>query len=144
MVMGESDVVIGKEEYKANCFNNQKSYDYGTSKKVLNGKQGSNERYTVKRIQVWHFVLSEEQKKQKEEEKTRQHEMFIKTISTERDQMNILSQNIISEFQYEIHQIEEWSELNQNQFCLIVNIVIGLCNHQHLQNIFYTKINWHF
>ena len=111
MVMGESDVVIGKEEYKANCFNNQKSYDYGTSKKVLNGKQGSNERYTVKRIQVWHFVLSEEQKKQKEEEKTRQHEMFIKTISTERDQMNILSQNIISEFQYEIHQIEEWSEL---------------------------------
>ena len=110
--IGGSDINIPKEEYKHVCWNIQQSVEYGTYSKVLNGKESQNERYEVKHIQVWHFILTEEQQKQREEVIRKQEEVRKNMIEEESRQMKILSNNIVNEFKFEIEQIEEWSELS--------------------------------
>ena len=121
--IGDTDIVVAKEEANDENFNVPKSFDYQKHQKVLNRKEGSNERYSTKRIQVWHFTLSEEQKQQREELKIKQEQLRINTFNEEKRQLNILSSSIMKEFKNEIEQIEEWSELSMktvlfdSQFC---------------------------
>ena len=122
-IIGQSDIIIAKEEFAKTsycCFTSFKCDEYAP---LIIGKENVNQQLEIKRIQVWKFTLSEEQMKQREEEKIRQKQIHLNLINEEKRQLEILSQNIMNEFHYEIDEIETWSQLKSksilfdSQFC---------------------------
>ena len=65
---GGNDIAIMKDNFRTQCYCKQSSFDYERKEKVFVGKEGKENRFTVKRIQVWQMYETEEQKNRRETE----------------------------------------------------------------------------
>ena len=113
--IGKGDIIIGKKINQKKCWVKQTTFDYQGYTRALTGTEGLHEEFEVKRVQVWHMKLTEEQRKQKEEKQQLKEQMRMNIFNEELCQLNILSNNIVNEFRNEIEQIEEWSELKYKE-----------------------------
>ena len=106
--IGKGDILIMKENYKNECYWEQKSFNYPEGKEdILIGKTGSNE-FTVKRIIVIQMEETKESKQIKEEKMKKQ---------IEEENKKLKENEIKTKEQYskEIKQIEEWSEIKYKE-----------------------------
>ena len=100
--IGTSDIIV----YKHNC--SFKSYclkkSFESKKEELLGKQGTDDRFDIKRIIVWKLNETEEQRKQREQQ--------IETvIKGEKEELIKSINKIPREFTQSISKIEEWTSL---------------------------------
>ena len=101
------DIVIFKKNFKDKCKYNRKSFSYETSKNIIVDKS----EFNVKRIQVWQMIQNDEQKKKKEEQNLMDNMLKEKTFEYEQIKIKEKSTQTTIEYQTEIQQIKEWSNL---------------------------------
>ena len=56
-IIGGGDICIKKDNYKTECYCHQLSFNYQGVRNVLVGKEGRENTFEVKRIQVWQMSI---------------------------------------------------------------------------------------
>ena len=118
----ENDICIMKENMKDQCFCNQSSFDYKNHESIFVGKEGEDNPFTLKRMQVWQMIETDELKQKKKERET--------------NQLQEMNEKILTQYQKEIQSVEKMCDLRYKELIFDTEI----CNWDQYTSTFDQRI----
>ena len=120
---GLNDIKIYKKHYHNKSYCEQTSFNYDDDKNVLTGKEGKDEPFGVKHIQVWQMTETDKQKKTKERKEKEIEDERIQEFEQEKQKIKENSETLMENRKSKIKQVEKWTNMKceeivfDNEYC---------------------------